>query len=152
MELLDRIYQLAHKLENLGIEEGYLIHQEVKYMQKSLTEEIALTESLRAQLSKPQPTSQDWFETIKELQKFTDELGIIGMVGSLAWKARIKQAITNEWIEKPRPTSQEVLDAERWNYYIEICSHEAAFELTGITDASNEQINSAIDAKMKQSK
>lgn len=36
-------------------------------------------------------------------------------------------------------------DAERWNYFIETCSSETGFELTGIDDASNEQINEAID-------
>jgi hypothetical protein len=42
-------------------------------------------------------------------------------------------------------------DAERWNYFIETCSEETAFELTGITgDVSNEQINEAIDSAMSE--
>lgn len=40
---------------------------------------------------------------------------------------------------------QLLADAERWRYFIETASGEAAFELTGVTDASNEQINKAID-------
>ena len=40
-------------------------------------------------------------------------------------------------------------DGERWRYFIETCSSETGFELTGVSDASNEQINEAIDNAMK---
>jgi hypothetical protein len=48
-----------------------------------------------------------------------------------------------------QPASQDAVDAERWRYFIETCSSEAGFELTGINDASNEQINAAIDAAIR---
>jgi hypothetical protein len=45
--------------------------------------------------------------------------------------------------------SQDKIDAERWRYFVETCSEEVAFYLTGITgNVSNEQINEAIDAKL----
>lgn len=47
--------------------------------------------------------------------------------------------------------SQDKIDAERWRYFVETCSEEAAFELTGITgDVSNEEINEAIDHAMSE--
>lgn len=51
-----------------------------------------------------------------------------------------------------KPTNNDALDAERWRYFVETCSSEAGFELTGITDASNDEINAAIDAAMREVK
>ena len=51
MELLDKIYQLAHKLENLGIEEGYAIHDEVKALHKGYVDATAENDALKSELA-----------------------------------------------------------------------------------------------------
>ena len=60
-----------------------------------------------------------------------------------AWDACEKRRLEN--IQQLSEYDQLKADAERWRYWIETASGEAAFELTGVTDASNEQINEAID-------
>ena len=77
-----------------------------------------------------------------------------GECEQIDWLGTINPKVDDEFTPlyaKPQPTSQEA-DAERWSYFIETCSSEAGFELTGINDASNEQINAAIDAAMKDYK
>ena len=47
---------------------------------------------------KPNPNLKLLTGMIKEVQEVSDELGIIGMVGSIAWKAQMLRANSNEWI------------------------------------------------------
>jgi hypothetical protein len=39
------------------------------------------------------------------------------------------------------------LDAERWNYFIETCSEEVAFYITGNGNADKDEINKSIDER-----
>jgi hypothetical protein len=39
------------------------------------------------------------------------------------------------------------LDAERWNYFIETCSEEVAFYITGNGNADSDEINKCIDER-----
>lgn len=41
-------------------------------------------------------------------------------------------------------------DAARWRYFIDTCSSEMGYAICGHEDASNEQINEAIDQAMKE--